>query len=832
MRRNLHDDQTSECRSFGSNVLHSSQSRKISIGVMADSKGGTRSGTVKGDGPIVVNTERVISNVGNFIGEKSKVEGVTSSFNTKKIGAPEPVKCSWVPKPFYQKTTNFEDILQPNQTSNLLASSVGWDKPNGIESAAGKNSVQLLSKSIQTSKFPSSNHNQKKCDGESSRSKGGKIGAIERVEEFALTTAKEVFEHDKTKPKDKTDKSENSTENLRMKLCQILGTTSTPETQHASSQTRNKDQGEERLSPEQHMNPEDNKFVKTRQYSDTIETDSENPDQTPERPVTRSLTRKRAPSKKQPAKGKNGPSSKDAEDCPQKNIFSFGEKWTGRGDTFPNDGSSMSLKKKGKGKNSKIGTRKACFTENDTRKRDNLPNDGSSMSLKKKSQGKNSKIGLHKTCFTETDATDKLDQDTSKTDLSLHDGASFSLGNKMGGFNGCLPDHQTKFPPTPKMNQRKMYYQPPAVNHTDQHEELEVSENGNKHECRSDPVVQNVAKSQDNFQSPTFQLNTPASSPSSTPKTDQKANDICSPALTERRFSLGAIRKLTTFQTSEPDFDWPREQKKSSDMEDLKYSAPRKETSFFKETEEQDCSSDSSSDESNCSGSQEGSRVRDTAERKSFNLRPVKRLCKHEGIKLNDGSPASLSSKEESDWINEASEQNQDGFVRAVELFASELVKLKNKLKSMTSQKSSEILKSVAEEIHLQLQNVHSQIQTDIGKLMGLGKSKRKRLETRFEDQQIQLRLIYDKFKEEVNLHLQDCRSTVEGLDADQIEIKGALEKQRVAHKKLLSQVEEAVEMQLNDAQRKITATHEMARGKLLQLKHVIAMCLEEGIIS
>lgn len=45
-------------------------------------------------------------------------------------------------------------------------------------------------------------------------------------------------------------------------------------------------------------------------------------------------------------------------------------------------------------------------------------------------------------------------------------------------------------------------------------------------------------------------------------------------------------------------------------------------------------------------------------------------------------------------------------------------------------------------------------------------------------DQQKQLRLIYDRFKEEVNLHMQGCRSTVEDLEADQIEIKGALEKQ------------------------------------------------------
>ncbi|CAL0316518.1 unnamed protein product [Lupinus luteus] len=795
---------------------------------MEDSKGSTRCGTTKGNEPIVANTERVMPNVGNFGQEKSKVQRVTTSFNTKKVEGPEEaLKCSWVPKPFYQRAFNSEDIFQPNK-----ASAVERDKPNGVECAAGKVPIQLFSKPNQTSIFTSSNDNQKKSDGETSRSKEKKDGNTERVQEVTFTAEKEVYESDKTKPEDKTTRSENSTENLRMKLCQILGTTSVPETQHAGPQTRNKGKVEERLPLEQAVNPKDNKFVKTRQYSDTIETDSENPDHTPKRSVTRSLTRKRMPSKKQPAKGKNGPSSKSAEDRPEKSILSFGEKWTGRQDAFPNDDSSMSLKKKGQGNNSKIGPRKTFFTENDTGKRNTFPNNGSSMSLEKKSKGKNSKNGPNKTCFTENDTADKLYRDTSKTDLPLRDGSTFSFGNKTEDFNGCIPDYH----PTPKINQRKVYYQPPAVNNTDLHEELEVSEKGNQQEYKSDPVVHNADKSQDNFRSPTFQLNTPASlssSPSPTPKTDQKPNDISSPVSTEIRFSLGAIRNVRNFQISEPDFDWSSEQKESSDMEGLKYSSPIKETPFFNETEEQDGSSDSSSEEINFSASR-GSRIKHTGERKGFELHPVKRLRKLESIKLNDRSPASVSSKgsEESDSLDEASEQNQDGSVRAVELFASELVKLKNKLKLMTSQKCSEVLKSVAEEIHLQLQNVHSQIQTDIGKLIGLSKSKRKRLETRFEDQQKQLRLIYDKFKEEINLHIQDCRSTVEGLHADQREIKGALEKQRVAHKKLLSQVEEAVEMQVNDAQRKITATHEMARGKLLQLQHVIAMCLEDGIIS
>ncbi|RZB41502.1 Meiosis-specific protein ASY3, partial [Glycine soja] len=722
-------ERTSGCRSFGSNIHPSSQTRKISVGVMADSIGSTRNGAMKGDGAVVPNTERVTSKVGNYPGEKSQVEGVTPSFNIEQTGGPQEVKCSWISKSFYQRTPTSEAILQANQASTLLVSPGGRDEPNGIESAAGKHKVQFFSH--QTSVFASNNY---KFDADTSRMKGRKGGTTEKEKEFTFSTALQVFKSDKTDPEDKINRTENRTENLRMKLCQILGTTSSL-----------------RVAIQ--------------------------------RPITRSLSRKRTSSKKQLGKDKSGPSSKNTEKHGEKTIFSFEEKWTGRQDAFPNDGS-----------------------------------------LKKKSQRKNSKIGKNKICLTENDTIDKLHQDTSKTDLPLHDMTTFSLGKIAGGYSS--PEYQTKCPQTENINQGKEFYQLPIVN-TDQHGELEVSENGNQQECRSNPVIQNAAaKSQDDFPSPTFQPKSPILSffPDSTPKTGQKEDDVNSPASTERTFSLGSVHT----QASEPDFNGLGEQMqlfvslshqrsqvdnfecfgpelemlhfcllpfliRFQDMEELKSFIPRKDKSSETEEKEQGGgSSDSSSEEHNFQGY-------------------------HEGIG-------------DSDWIDEASEQNQDGFVRAVELLALELGKLQSKLKSMTSQKSSEILKSVAEEIHLQLQNVHSQIQTDMGKLTSLGKSKRKRLETRFEevfsllsfvpfltfsssnknvDQQKQLRLIYNRFKEEVNQHLQDCRSTVEDLEADRIEIKRTMEKQRVAHKKLLSQVEAAVQIQLDDAQRKITFTQE-----------------------
>ncbi|MED6134262.1 hypothetical protein PIB30_035431 [Stylosanthes scabra] len=799
----LHDEPVSDCRSFGSNIYPSSQSRKVSIGVMAESKASTKCETAKGNKTIALNKERAISNVGNFPVETKRIEGVTASasLNIKQIVIPEAVKRSFISKSFYHRKPTSEAIIQVNQASNLLAPHGEQDMADGAEGASRKISAQLFSN--QNSIVPSSNCNQNKFDRDTSRKKGKKDGTIETVEEFTFTTGREVLESEKDKPEDKSDRTGNRTEDLRMKLCQILGAASSPKspTQHSGSHTRGKD--EEKLPFEQPMNRKDDKYVKTRENSDTIETDSEKPEYTRKKPVTRSQSKRRVPSKKQPGKVKSCPSSKDKENNQEKGRFSIRRKRNGMHDALTKDTSSMSTKKKSQGNNSRSEPQKFCFSENDTVK--------------------------------------KLYKDTSKSDQLQHVVETFLPKDKIGGFNACLPDHEIISPHTKKINPEKEFYHPPTPNDTNHDEELKVPEDGNKQEYRNNPVEQNVTKSQDNFQSPTFQLNTPNldSSPSTIQKTEQKLNDGSTPASSERNFSLGASKYLRAFQTLQPDFNGLREQRQPSDVEEPRHFIPRKDT-FVDENEEQDGTSDSSSEEKNFSGiimSEEGSRERHNSEVNSFMLHPIKRLRKHEGVKFNHSSPTSLSSKElrlgteEIDWIDEAPQQNQDE-LRAVELFAMELSKLKSKLRSMACHKSSEILQSVSEEIDLQLQNVHSHIQTDMGKLTNLSKFKRKQIETKFEDQQKQLRLICDRFKEEVNLHLQDCKSTIEDLEADQIEIKGSLEKQRVAHKKLISQVQEEVDIQLNDAQRKITAAQEMARGKLLQLKRVIAMCLKDGIVN
>ncbi|GKB32740.1 meiosis-specific protein ASY3 [Tanacetum coccineum] len=117
-----------------------------------------------------------------------------------------------------------------------------------------------------------------------------------------------------------------------------------------------------------------------------------------------------------------------------------------------------------------------------------------------------------------------------------------------------------------------------------------------------------------------------------------------------------------------------------------------------------------------------------------------------------------------------------DGLVGAVKLFALALERVERKIHSTTSKQSAAILLSVSENKHSQLQNAESKIQNEVGKQTNLGKSKRMHPEKQLREQQEQLKGIYEKFKEEVDQHLEKCRRTLEGLD--QVQVKGMVEKQ------------------------------------------------------
>ncbi|KAM2269598.1 hypothetical protein ACFX1S_047576 [Malus domestica] len=783
----LRDDQTNNCRSFGSINHPSSQSRKISIGVVVDPSTKKKSGVTKVGEPVVPNAERGTSNLGNTTEEISKEQDVTAAKKIKQARDPEQVNSPWISTAsFHQKMRTSDPPLHAKQSSDLPSCSGKQSKCDGTRNALVTNSVQFLAN--QTSFFQSDGKKQN-FDGVSYRKRGEKDGSVE-LQDFTFVTAQEVVMTDKDSPVDKTDATDKEvtvdktdatesrrTETLKMKLWEVLGTVSSPD-EYSKSQPP--EVGDSNLNPqpefdqmgstvvkpkhipEQKYDDKGDAFIKPRQNSDTIEMDSESLDNIVRRPVTYSLSRKRGPTKKQQTSTKNGPSSGYKLKQQENNIFSFEQDCDGKLHGFSGGGSSKSMRKK-------TGV-KSFRTES------------------------------HGICLPEKDKSTKTQKEIIRSEPESPAKQNSSVGKKIGDSRGCQQENKREYHELEKNIQKQEICRSP-LKYKKFKADFVIPANKDYQEDNGNPSLKKATNPEADDLSPKFGIKTPtsSSSPTSIPKSDQMV-DASSPAVTERRFTVGDIRSFSTFWTPKQDC-CDNEQAKSSDaVEELKDSPLRKTTPDMEENAAEDGLLSSSSEEGDL------------------------RNC-------GEGSPIiqGLDWTEEDNWIEEPSEPNLvDGLARAVELFTLELEKLKAKMRSATNRKSSEILMSVAAEVHMQLQTVESQIQTDIGKLTNLSKSKRKRLESRFEEQQEQLKVIYDKFKEQVNQHLQECRSTLEGLEVYLTEFKGTVDKQKASHRKLLVQVEEAIETQFNDAQRRI----QMAHGKMLQLKHELALCLKEGILS
>ncbi|XP_044950486.1 meiosis-specific protein PAIR3-like [Hordeum vulgare subsp. vulgare] len=169
-----------------------------------------------------------------------------------------------------------------------------------------------------------------------------------------------------------------------------------------------------------------------------------------------------------------------------------------------------------------------------------------------------------------------------------------------------------------------------------------------------------------------------------------------------------------------------------------------------------------------------------------------------------------------------------DYLTRAFDQLLVVLGRFQTKIKSETRNKSSEILAGTGEIIRQHLEGVEVQMQDDVDKLVNAGKSKRKRLESTFEEQQEQLRVLHEKFKEEVNQQLLGCKNSLEEFEAYHAELKGVADKQKASHKKLLQHAERTVGSQLNDAEIKISEVQKRARKKMNGLKHVLKELITE----
>ncbi|KAJ8898731.1 hypothetical protein K2173_004908 [Erythroxylum novogranatense] len=851
--RNSHADPTNDSRSFGSDYRPSSQLRKMSIGIMVDSSTVKRFEATKGDEVLLPNSQKEHSSKQKNIEVTNKGKAVIDDQEGRRTETPEKAGSRWITtKPYFPQNLTSENFSHAQGTSILSPTDGRWNKYCKVKEVAVAHSMQLFTN--QTSILQSGDGKRKNFGGVTYKRKAGKGGNPHNSQGFSFATVHGVHVSGKGVSQDKNENGR--TETLRMKLQEILGTISSPKSQPSNFHGC---EGGVKDSKSEHVNDQKNgEKDKPRQNSDTIETDSESPHNKRKRPVTRSLSRKRASTKPQAEKKLVGLTS-GCRRILQENIFSFQEGLLGKTDTNVSGSSSLSSRKKGHRKSSRI-TPKILFTEksnadvipgvtcrNDTflpsHKVSSLSNKvGSSQDRPPESCHdhieQNNKQNIQE--FAEQNGNKDIHE--SPEQEKNHDTHESAVRDSHPS-----PGERTYQSPGENTNQS------PWTSAAGQQEEYNSQaghENGNQQNEFDNLFSNNNLNPQETFQSPTFKISLPvfSSSPSSAPKEDQAEQHIPRPELSERTFTLANIRSFSTLRTSKEDCSHPNAHSKVyGEAEGLSNSPQRKHSPGNGKDEGADDLSISSSEERSSDSSEgvaimKGVRERDffsspsaTPERSKCAFHPTKRLRHQEGRRLGKFSPTPPTPKgtDESDYTPEHSEQNQgDELERVVMLFALSIENFRKKLTLLTRKKSSEILMSVSEDIHLQLQNIDCQIQADLEKLRSDSKLKRKDLEVGFQEQQEQLKLIYDKFREEMSQHLENCKSTLEGLELNQIELKGTVKRLRASHQKLVVQVEESVGKQLNDAERRITAVHKVGRAKMLQLRRAIAECLHEDILN
>lgn len=533
---NIFQGQTSQCWSFGSINHPSSQSRKISIGIIVDSVSKKKSEATKEDGIAVLDSETKKPDIGKSTKGKRKKEEVAATKKTKHTEAPEHVNSPWITttRTFYQKAPTSETVLCAEQTSNLPASGRQYHV-DGAKNTPFPCSVQLFANN--SSVLGSDDINQNKFDCVTYERRGRKDGSVENLQEFQFAAVQNVLMLDKDIIKDTSNAIESrKTESLKMKLQEILGTVSSPNDHHSKSSTR--ELGASSLNPEQKLDqmvdaigkprPNSNKselkfgqmgdtVVKPAQNSDTIETDSEGPDHRIRRPVTRSLTRKRTTTKRQQSTRKSGRSSGHKLENLEKNIFTFEEGWPGR------LGPAVS--------------------------------GGSSMPAQKTSEKKSFRFGPRKICFADRDATNKIHEANYRIETQFPAQETSSLGKTIKNLQGSLPQNERKNVQEKNIRQRDSP-QSPQTNKIDEHGDFDSPENRDQQEDIRTPSPKNVVNLLDEFQSPTLGIKTPlsSSSPSLTLKADQKVHCHSNPALAERAFTVGELHSFKSLMTSKVDY--------------------------------------------------------------------------------------------------------------------------------------------------------------------------------------------------------------------------------------------------------------------------------------
>lgn len=596
---------------------------------------------------------------------------------------------------------------------------------------------------------------------------------------------------------DQPNEMENrSKEVLRMKLRELLG--AAPSGNKPASDSRTCEVNTYDIMTKQTLKGD--AHFKPWQNSDTIETDSENMDMTIKRPVTRALAR-RAAARMQPRSFKPKSLSSDKEKHQSSDIFTFAEK----------SAPSMPC----------IVNRSFLLVEkNDRAKRSYGIKPGDMLSPL-------------------TDMR-SIQPQMSGCDKTPHAEKLPCSGGKMF-FNQGSGDENTE-PEAPMQN--KDFNNSPAAREKSLLPNAESPAPQENLECFEPFGGQSPMPHVDDFSCPWFRmtksvLNSPMDAYPLT-NNDKKQN-VHVPAQPEEGILLKTTSLFKSNTVSEKDIY------ESSDDGAKIEDAPSNTPELFIEEKDAEkglvtpAKGELDSTEEVSSANKVYTEVNDVHTSPENEIRHVcrpvlfqsKRHCSH-GVDFSDFSPTLHTPKgsgNAGDVLTECLDESpEDGLARVVSLLGLALEKVKTKMVSVTNKKCSEILVSAAEEIHSQLQNIDSQIQADLRKLTSLKTSKRKHLETRLQEQQEHLKIVQQKFKEEICQYLQDCKGALDGLETQHIELRGAIEKQKALHRKLLMQMEATVETQLTDAQRQMMFVCKLGKQKMQQLKVTIAECLKDGI--
>ncbi|XP_071922597.1 meiosis-specific protein ASY3-like [Coffea arabica] len=819
---NFSDGQARESRSFHS---LSGQPRKISIGILADS-------FCQNSGPKDVNAKdslvRVHENVtpskANSAQDGKWTDRVLYAANQGKQTEVLVQETSpWLsPKSFNQKLPTPEQVRGAEITCILPATGPVTETHHVLHlprPPPANFSAHYFDNHM--SGLESSNGSQRKFDGDMP---GMRDITGEGFEKLSFTTIQKVATEKDVGGYEATKEETRGSETLRMKLWEILGTISSPNEQHPNDCDLGMEAKNMKLV--QKSDAECKPVVKPTQNSDTIESDSEGHGRPVRRPRKRSLIRNGASNKLKAAKSNDAQLTRYMKDNQEK-YACFEEVLSRRQHYSATGGTLAVMRKKSEKWSTGIKSRMMRFNEHENPGHDEKVNNrGERRPALQNSMMHGDEVGDKNETFKRI-----------KKDSTEPKKVSLEISSQKVHVEG-VSEHPRNDVDGPKLQKDVDLQQDVGYallkSTSEQKFDIPCPAFGEK---TPREIFPDLPPSE-------MRIHATRSTPGSPPETKLgEADDDSPPKLVS---NTEGIRRFKSFLASKLTCDKSNSKSNSSDgpggLEDFSYMKPRPivedpgsrlSSSSSEGSDSETLKEDSlPSAQSKSLGESELFPEVGTVKKPDFVLHLNKKHQYQETIEVSGFSPTSFSRKGIEDYgnVQQHLELHQgDGLASAVTLFALALERVKIRMKSVIRKRSAEILTSVAEGIHMQLQTAESQIQADMGKLTSLTKSKRKHLEMRFQELQGQLNVIYAKFKEEVHQHLQDCRDTVECLDANHMELRGIVEKQSASHRKLLLQAEEEIETHLTDAGRRIMKVHTLAREQMLQLKNAVVDCLNEG---